>query len=414
MRVLFLNPAGNLGGAERSLLDLVASIRVHPELGSTELGLIAGANGPLIEAASHLGVHVRTLPLTKHLATAGDSGLRDAGKRLSVLRQNQFARAALEIPGYALRLRAAIREFAPTVVHSNGIKMHLLAAAIRDQTPLVWHIRDFVSERPVVRRAMRTLAERADAAIAISNAVAGDARPFMGRTPVSVVYNAVDTDLFAPEGPVADLDRLAGVDAAPRGAVRVGLVATFARWKGHDIFLDAARRVVATASTTPVRFYVVGGPIYDTAASQFREDELRAMVRERGLDEWVTFVPFQNRVDAAYRALDVVVHASCRREPFGRTIAEAMATGRPVVASRESGAAEMFEEGVDALAFQLGDTGVLAQLLLGLIAESRRREALGRAARSAAVEHFSRGRLASQILEVYATVAARSNPVRAS
>jgi glycosyltransferase involved in cell wall biosynthesis len=401
LRILFLNPAGHLGGAERSLLDLMASIGTHPELRSVRLGLVVGGDGPLVEEATRRGVQVYSLPLTKHLVAVGDSGLRSAGKRASFLRQSAFGRAALEIPPYALRLRAVIREFAPTVVHSNGIKMHLLAAAVRSRAPLVWHVRDFIGERPLARRAMRGLAGRADAAIAISNAVSVDARGFMGRTPVSVVYDAIDVDSFNPDGPIADLDRLAGLDAPPRGTLRIGLVATYARWKGHELFLDAARRVIDARLDIPVRFYVVGGPIYDTVASQYSEDELRGIVSRLGLDAHVGFVPFQRRIDAAFRALDVVVHASARPEPFGRTIVEAMATGKALVAPREGGAAELYQDGIDAIGVPARDPAALAAALQTLAEQPARRESLGKSARAAAVARFSLPRLAEQVFEVY-------------
>jgi glycosyltransferase involved in cell wall biosynthesis len=331
----------------------------------------------------------------------GDSGLRADGERGSFLRQSAFGRAAVEIPRYALRLRAAIRAFAPTVVHSNGIKMHLLAAAVRTRTPVVWHVRDFIGERPLARRAMGGLAGRADAVIAISNAVSRDAHEFAGNTPVSVVYDAIDVDAFNPTGPIADLDQLAGLDAPSGGILRVGLVATYARWKGHELFLDAARRVIEARLETPVRFYVVGGPIYDTVASQYGEDELRGIVSRLGLQAHVGFVPFQARIDAAFRALDVVVHASARPEPFGRTIVEAMATGKALVAPREGGAAELFHDGIDAIGVPARDPAALAAALQLLAAQPARRASLGKSARAAAVARFSLPRLAEQVFDVY-------------
>jgi glycosyltransferase involved in cell wall biosynthesis len=266
----------------------------------------------------------------------------------------------------------------------------------------------------MVSHALRLVAWRADAAIAISRAVADDARRILRGLPVSVVHDAIDTDVFAPKGRVADLDGLAKSEPAPGSIVRVGLVATYARWKGHELFLEAARHVVANPGIQSVRFYVVGGPIYDTAAWQYREEELREMVLALGLQPWVRFVPFQNRVDEVFRSLDVVVHASSRREPFGRTIAEAMATGRAVIASRESGAAELFQEGENAVAFPMGDAAALARTILELVRDPGRRQLLGRAARSAAVARYSRGRLASEVLDVYAAAGVPGGPARPS
>src|SRR5262249_8878688 len=131
--------------------------------------------------------------------------------------------------------------------------------------------------RPVMRRALRWTAHRAAGAVAVSHAVAEAAREHLGGAPVAVVPNAIDTDHFCP-GPArgAWLDELAGLPRAPAETVRVGLVATYALWKGHDIFLSAAARVTCRRPDLPVRFYVVVGPIYRTGGSQWSAAELRA------------------------------------------------------------------------------------------------------------------------------------------
>jgi glycosyltransferase involved in cell wall biosynthesis len=400
MRILFLNPSATLGGAERCLLDLGASLRAHASSRGFELGLVTGGDGPLSEKAERMGMRIFRLPLSETLSAVGDTALIGHGARGLVSLAPRMARAGVSVPGYVLRLRSAMRAFAPSVVHSNGIKMHLLAAAASPRAPLVWHLRDFIGARPLVSRAMRALACRAAGAIAISTQVAGDARRVLPRLPVSVVHDAIDTEAFRPAGPVADLDALAGRAAPARGTVRVGLVATYARWKGQEVFLKAAQ-IVKASGCDGVRFYVVGGPIYETGGSQYGVEELRRMARELGVEPFVTFVPFESRVEDVFRALDVVVHASSRPEPFGRTIAEAMATGKPVVATRDSGAAELVVDGVDALVVPSRAPEPLARALLELVGSPQRRDLVGRAARDAAVKQFSLGRLAGQVLQVY-------------
>jgi glycosyltransferase involved in cell wall biosynthesis len=406
MRVLFLNPAGSLGGAERSLLDLAASLRAYSA--SSVLGLVVGGEGPLGPEAERLGMHVIHLPFGNRLSLVGDSALATGDSRAALAFARRSAGAAFEIASYARRLRSAIRTFDPTVVHSNGIKMHMLAAAVRSHAPLVWHIRDFIGERTLVSHAMRACARRANAAIAISRAVADDARRVLPRMDLSVVHNAIDTDLFRPEGDVANLDLLARLDPAAPGTMRVGLVATYAHWKGHEVFLKAARLLMRDPRLPPVRFYIVGGPIYATMASQYSEDELRALTRELNIESVVGFVPFQKRIESIYRALDVVVHASSRPEPFGRTIVEAMSTGKPVIVAREGGAAELFVEDEDALGVPARDPFALANAIRELVADEPRRRRLGAMARLSALKRFSRGRLALDVVSVYERCAARS------
>src|SRR5262249_41692517 len=153
-------------------------------------------------------------------------------------------------------------------------------------------------------------------AIAISEAVNRDVQTVLPGVPIEVVRNAVDLERFCP-GRVdgAALDVLAGLPSAPAGSVRVGLVATYARWKGQGVFLRAAPRLRKEGGG-PLRFYVVGGPIYHTGA-QFTPTELHALADALGLQGDVGFLPFRPEPTEVYRALDVVVHASTQPEPFG-------------------------------------------------------------------------------------------------
>src|SRR4029077_17882091 len=115
---------------------------------------------------------------------------------------------------------------------------HVLAARARLRAPLVWHIHDFVGSRRLTTRLLRWSQSRVTAIVANSRAVADDIRSAIGDgVPVAAIHNAVDLVRFAPAGPRADLDRLAGMPPANPGKLLVGLVAMFARWKGHDVFL---------------------------------------------------------------------------------------------------------------------------------------------------------------------------------
>src|SRR5262249_42889387 len=179
----------------------------------------------------------------------------------------------------------------------------------------------------------------------------------------------------------------------PPGAVRVGLVGAFARWKGQDLFLEAAARIAETNPERPLRFYIVGGPIYCTPGSQFSEAELRAKAAELHIADRVGFTGFQSRTAEVYRALDIVIHASTLPEPFGRTIVEAMACGRPVIVARAGGAAELFTEGHDAVGVPPNNAEALTAAIAALAADPARRQQVAAQARQTAVERFARCRL---------------------
>ncbi|MFL5383104.1 MAG: glycosyltransferase family 4 protein [Longimicrobiaceae bacterium] len=397
MRIVFLSASGQIGGAERVLLDLLASLRAaEPEW---ELHVVAAGAGPLAGAALEFGAVVHPLPFPAALGRAGDAG---AGSGIALL-----PRLVVVGPSGALwlaRLRKLLRRLRPDVVHSNGFKMHVAGAlALPPGARLVWHVHDYVSPRRLMAGALRRLAPRASAAVAISRSVADDVRRVCGPgLRVEVVYNAVDLARFSPDGPRAPLDELAGMPAAAPGTVRVGLVATMGLWKGHDVFLCALSHL---PPELPVRGYVVGGRIYATAGSEVDPDLLRGLAAKLGITERTGFTGFVDDPAAAMRALDVVVHASTQPEPFGLVIAEAMACGRPVVVSTAGGAGEIVREGVDALGVPPGDAEALADAIRRLAEDAELRARLGAAGRARAERDFDRARLALEIAPLYRSLA---------
>ncbi|MBI3450685.1 MAG: glycosyltransferase [Acidobacteria bacterium] len=404
MKVLFVSPAGAMGGAERSLLDLVASLRAcDPRL---EMAAALLAPGPLAEALGECGVDAHTLEMPASFATIGDNPSPESGSATPLAFLGGLGRAGTELPGFISRFRALVRDARPDIVHTNGNKAHLIASlGARGGPALLWHVRDFIGSRRVMRRALALARLRSSGAIAISDAVRRDLEAAVPGLSVDVVHNAVDVDAFSP-GPADGrrLDRLAGAAAPPGDVLRIGLVATYAHWKGHSLFLDAAARVAGSDAAGRCRFYVIGGPIYGTRGSQAAEGDLRAQASSLGLSRRVAFVGFQDDVASVYRDLDVVVHASTQPEPFGRTIVEAMACGRPVVVSRGGGAPEIFTEGEDAVGFMSGDAGDLASVILRLVARPDLRRGLGERGRVTAVTRYSRARLGPEVRTIYERV----------
>ena len=381
MRISFLSASGQLGGAETSLLDALASLRAARP--AWRLQLVIASDGPLAARAEALGVTTVSAPFPPSVARLGERS------------------AASSSGGYA-RFAA----FRPDVVHTNGLKMHVLAARAADATPLVWHVHDYIGPRPVSARLLRWNVSRCAAVVANSRSVADDVRAVLGNdVDIVPIHNAVDLQRFSPHSPVADLDRLAGLPAAAAGTVRVGLVATYARWKGHAAFIEAIAKLPPDLA---VRAYIVGGAVYQTDGSQYSAGELKDLAKASGVADRVGITGFVVQPEAALRALDVVVHASTAPEPFGVVIAEAMACGRAVVMSHAGGAAELVTPNVNALPHTPGDVNELAAAIERLARDAALRARLGAAARATAERMFDRARLADDLIPVYETAVKRS------
>ncbi|MGH7177520.1 MAG: glycosyltransferase, partial [Tepidisphaeraceae bacterium] len=302
MNILFVNPTAQLGGAERVLLDVMTTMKPALPPGS-RVKLLLLADGPLVRRARELGFDVAVESMPQSLARLGESGLGQTGATRMAIRT---CRSLPGLSGFVGRVRRQVRRFCPDVIHSNGLKTHLLTRLMpRGDALVVWHVHDLLGERPLISRALRYFSGHVSAAVAISQAVADDLRRVLPRKQVHTILNGIDLEQFSPspEDP-ALLDRLAGMPEAQPDVVRVGLVATYARWKGQDLFLDACARVLTRTDRRTLRFFIIGGAIYATLGSQFSEAALRERAIALGIESNVGFIGFQADPTPVYRALD--------------------------------------------------------------------------------------------------------------
>ncbi|HWX56837.1 MAG TPA: glycosyltransferase family 4 protein [Verrucomicrobiae bacterium] len=399
MRIQYLSASGELGGAEVCLLDMMASLK--QEKPDWTLALIAANDGPLLRKAAALGVQTEVLAFPPALSRLGDSkpsgGLLARGT-LAIKLAGSFYVARK----YSRKLSSRIQDFAPDLLHSNSLKMHVLGAwAKSNDVPLIWHLHDYVSSRWFMSKALRFQRDRCAAVLANSNSVRDDARSVFGDGPeVTTLYNAIDVDEFSPDGPVADLDAMCGLQQPAAPMVRVGLVATMAWWKGHRDFLQALA-TLSKSQGARVRGYIIGGALYDSEGSQESIADLRQLAAQLGLEGRVGFTGFVDKPSDAIRALDIVVHASTRPEPFGRVIVEAMACAKPAITTGAGGAAELVTCGQDALTFRMGDPADLAERIGELARNAALWRQLGAAGRKTVLEKFDRRRLGRQLADVY-------------
>ena len=406
MRIAFLSVSGGMGGSEASLVELVRGVRrLSP---GAKPVVVVPVEGALAVRIRDLGADVRVLPMPDALAKFGESSLRGMSSTIA-RRGAALVGAAAAIATYQRALASLLSDLTPDVIHTNGFKMHVFGTrAAPAGVPIVWHIHEYVSRRPLTRRLLRYHLSRASAIVANSRSVAADVSSALGAgAPVTSIYNAVNLDEFSPAGPVADLDAHAQLPPAAPGTIRVGLVATFSRWKGHETFL----RAIASMGSAPIRAFIVGGAMYDTAGSQYTLAELRSMTAAMGLGGRVGFTGFIERPADVMRALDVVVHASTEPEPFGLVIAEGLACARAVVVSAAGGAAELVEDDVDALTVPPGDAAALARALTRCAHDAALRARLGTAGRRTALRRFDPDVFAREFLEVYERVSHRAPTV---
>lgn len=299
-RVLFLDCAPFSGGAQRSLLDMVQGLReegIEPLVFAADL-----SPGGVVERCLH-----RDLPVEPFRA-------RHWHRSPGGLWQFLMDRRRL-----APLLRARLDTWSPDLVHANTVRAALLLPrSLTMRLPLVVHDRDH--RAPAAAR--RLLAKRARAILAIGRTVAETWPPA-----------CADRLHLVPNG--LEVGEISRTPPDPACRDRVALVADFVPWKGHHLFLEAFAQVAARRPEA--RAVLVGRPREDGAAYG---TEIRGQIRQLGLDERVALL---DNVACAWPQIAAcrLLVSSARKEPFGRTVVEALALGKPVVAVRGGGPEEI-------------------------------------------------------------------------
>ena len=352
LRVLHVDPERGWGGGEVQVLGLVRELAERGHRST----LAADPAGALAAAGAVAGIPAVPLPIANHFDVRA---------------------------GLALRRLAHDAD----VVHFHTARAHALAPFCRGVGPrlVVTRRMDYV---PAGGPYVRLLYNRAvDVVIAISAGVR-DALVRVGVRPehIRVVPSGIEVDGFA-----------VGADA--RAAVRrewgladddvaVVVLGALERRKGHAVLLAAAERLAPAAPGLRYVFCGMGR-------------EADALAREAApLGDAVRFAGFRRDVAACLAAADVVALPSLQ-EGLGVAALEAMAAGRPVIASRVGGLAEAVIHERTGLLVPPADPHGLALALARLSRDPAFRAKLGAGGRAHVAAHFTVARMAEGTLACY-------------
>ena len=413
-RVVHIISDTNLGGAGRYLLNLLGAF----DRGQWELEVICPLNPVLATECQRLGIKVHVLP-----QLTGDCSF--SWKNFRVL----F--------GF---LRSLHKEQPIDIVHTHATFAGRLAARLAGAQCVVYtrHRTDWEAPRRGWRGKVYRLLNRltSDGVVAISGAVRDALREEgVPAERIALICNGIDAASFraraeeevrrllsgsagaAPRARGGDLQvedcsgqGCSGCDYPEReflagefsglwrciwekkqaGCPVVGAAARLEKEKGLHVFLKAMRQL---AEEFPEALFLIVGD-----GSQ--AEELRCLSRELGLGERVFFAGFQQEVGGWLALMDIVAVPSLS-EAFGFSLLEAMALGKPCVASAVGGIKEIAEDGRTALLVSPGDAAALAEKAGCLLRSPAEAAALGRQAAAVVEQRFSARTMAEQMGAFY-------------
>ena len=180
----------------------------------------------------------------------------------------------------------------------------------------------------------------------------------------------------------------------PRGVPIVGNVAALVPHKGQQFLIEAAAKVVSQIPDT--RFVILGtGEL---------ERKLRRQIKHLQLDRHVLLAGFRPDVLSLQKGFDLLVLSSIT-EGLGTTLLDAMALGRPIVATRTGGIPEVVVDAETGILVPPRDAQTLATAIVDLLRDPERRARFGTAARARARERFSAEQMVRRTLDAYGRLA---------
>jgi glycosyltransferase involved in cell wall biosynthesis len=366
--ILQLVPKLDTGGAERVAIEIAEAL--------TKAGhraLIACEGGVLTPAALRAGAEILPLPLDT--------------KSPWRLRRN------------AWRIRRLIKQYKVDVVHahSRGPAWSGYWATRRDEAKFVTTYQGVYKENAPFKRRYNEIMTQGDRVIAVSRFIA---ELILERYPqaeprLRVIHGGVDTTKFDPAAVLGDrAGRLAQSWRLRLGAPTLMLPGRLTSWKGQKLLISAL-----AASRHKDAVAILAG---DDQGRKNYAQTLITHAQRLGVADRVRLAGNVEDMPAAMMLADVVVNASTDPEAFGRTIIEAQAMARLVIAADHGGARETIIDGETGLLFPPGDVAALAAAIdqiLDLPTEDR--IALGQHARAMVGRHYSIAAMQKAMLQVY-------------
>ncbi len=341
--VLFVHSSAELYGSDRSLLNIVKML----DRSQFQIHVFLPCEGPLADEMRNLGdVKVNIFDIA--VLRRKNLSLKGVAEYLCQLRK-----AIAYIKIYINKNNIDIVDTNTSVVFSGAI------AAKQCKVASVWHIREIISnkfENYVISFMMNRYSD-----IIIANSKSTSASLKVSQKKIIVVYNAIESKRSA---------------SAPRitsDVLTVGMAGRINRWKGQKLFIEAAEKV--SKRYEKVRFLIAGDAY---SGDEYLIDNLKAQIKEKGLEEKVKLLGQVNDMDAFYDLLDIFVLPSIQPEPFGLVLIEAMEHKLPVIATAHGGPVEIIDNEKNGYLVDYHSADDMAAKILELLYDSDKRKKFGK------------------------------------
>ncbi len=272
-------------------------------------------------------------------------------------------------------------EYQFELVYSNTLAVIVGAYwARRNKIPHIWHIHEIIpGPSSLVKLLSRLLDISSSKPISVSQAVANHWQPYLKKSSLEIIHNGIAYDDFLKTFPDAKKEI-----SIPESSICIGMIGRINPGKGQLFFLQMAEKLAKKYSS--VHFILVGDPF--TGYESILE-EIKKEIKDKKLEKRVSYLGFRKDIPRVLAAIDIFVLPSILPDSFPTVILEAMAAGKPVVATLSGGSAEMVEDGVTGFLIPIGDVSKEVAAIGKLIENPNLRSQMGEAGRVRVLKEFS-------------------------
>ena len=367
--ILYLDSGSGIGGGQRSLLlllNLLDRDRFTP---------FVGCLGDSPFAAEVEKTEASLVPLSLPAAHNKTDKVRRFTLR-DLFEDFRQLRVILE-------LHRMVKQHAIDIIHANSLSVALLAGIVAKihRIPILMHKR-YATSYGVLDRICEKLLHRV---ILVSEATRWNFAPAAKQT---LIYNGIDLDAFqASREEVKDLQEELLLDTSD-ASILAGVVTRITPEKGIHFLVKAiaALKELSLMAGVDIKLLIVGGPYFQKDVDYM--EELKQAVTDLGVEDAVIFTGFLSDTRIVTSLLDIVLVPSIIPEACPRTIIEAMAVGKPVIATPLGGSKELVTPETGILV-PPEDASAIADAIVALATDRDRLKGMGEAARTRAEQLFS-------------------------
>lgn len=381
-KILFISHSAVIGGAEQCLLDLLSLI----DADKFELLVLIPSPGILQNTIDNLGIKTFIYNIPWWIPRANEKN------------RWYFKKTLLGLPSRINSLRKLIKTESIDLVYTNTVTcIDAAIAAKLCKIPHVWHLHEILNNNiflssyipvPCVRTLVGLLSIHI---IVPSKAALSNYISVFTNNKISVINNGVNLKCLEDLNLLKQLKKQLNI---PVQAIIIGIFGSIFDMKGQIDFVDAANLIVNRGYDC--YFLIVG----DGNRSYLQE--LKERIFSYNLQNRIILTGYRNDVNKLLQLTDVVVSASWL-ECFPKIICEAMAAGKPIVATRCGGPEEQVVEGETGFLVPIKDPGRMANAIIKLLQNKDQLMVMGKKARAFAEQLYDVKLYARKIQNILAT-----------